>query len=784
LIQRSSQWNNLTYFQGFSGKMGVEQPSMTTEHNAVGGSNARIDTLEKVTGQTAYVEDMHMPGLLAIAVVRSPYHHARLLSIDPAAAEKCPGVVRVITHLDIPGLNGLEGYSRDEPVLTPTGDTLRQKGAPIALVVAETPVQAQAAARAVCIQVETLPHTFDVSAAVEPGAVAIYPSGNVLASEEVHWGDLDAELAGSDLILESCYETSSQEHSALERDATLAYVDPNGLLTVYGGTHEPHWQQGFIAQTLGIDPSRVRVILPPTGGSFGNRQDPWPLVAAGLAAYLVGRPVRLAYTRREVFDATPKRHPYTVRYRIGATASGRLTGYSARIDANTGGYDSAGYWIPNYAITSSGGAYTWRAVDAAARTVYTNAAKCGQFRGYGAPQSTFALECSLDEICQRIGLDPLEFRLQNALSQSGRTSLGYPAGESIGYPQVLETVRPYYREFIQEAEDFNAAHAGEPQRMAVGVSGMWYRFGKSGSLVIHAHAELAQDGHFVIYCSAPEYGQGIATVMVQLGADVLGVPRERIELVNADTLLTPDSGIQGGSRATYFVGSAVRAALDVLRMEIFGIAAEILDCAPAGLSLTDTQVCAWNNQGCSVSLAELAREFDRLGKPRRVIGTFDLTPLFPDEARPHHYAPLFVTGAQAAEVIVDLETGQARVSRVAAAHDVGRAVNPPGAVGQIQGAILMGIGSALREEYIPGASSGFMDYLLPIVCDVPRMDVALVEVPSFHGPLGAKGLGEAAIMPTAPAVINGLSRAIGARIRKIPATPERVLAAIVPADTR
>jgi CO/xanthine dehydrogenase Mo-binding subunit len=258
---------------------------------------------------------------------------------------------------------------------------------------------------------------------------------------------------------------------------------------------------------------------------------------------------------------------------------------------------------------------------------------------------------------------------------------------------------------------------------------------------------------------------------------VLGVPRERVELVNADTLLTPDSGIQGGSRATYFVGSAVRAALDALRTEIFGAAAEILDCAPDDLALMDGHIGARSAPGSLVSLAEIAREFDRLGKPRRVIGTFDLSPLFPDETRPN-YVPLFVTGAQAAEVIVDLETGQARVSRVAAAHDVGRAVNPPGAVGQIQGAILMGIGAALREEYIPGASSGFTDYLLPLVCDVPRMDVALVEVPSFHGPLGAKGLGEAAIMPTAPAVINGLSRAIGARIRKIPATPERVLAAI------
>ncbi len=750
---------------------------ITIEDRALGGSNTRIDILGKITGKTVYAEDIAMPQLLAVSVLRSPHHHARLLSVDGAAAGQMPGVVRVITAADVPGLNGLDGYSQDEPVLTPVGDSLRQKGAPIALVVAETRAQAQAAARAVQVEYELLPHTFDSSAALEPGATQIYPRGNILSSEQIRWGDAEAELAASDFVLDATYQTSFQEHSALERDATLGYLDPNGLLTVIGGTHEPHWQQGFIAQALGIDPAEVRVIVPPTGGSFGNRQDPWPLVAAGLAAYLTRRPVRLAYSRRETFDVTPKRHPYAVHYRIGVNFGGRLTAASVRIDANTGAYDSAGYWIPNYAVTSSGGAYLWQAVDAFARTVYTNAAKCGQFRGYGAPQSTFALECSLDEICQRLELDPLEFRVKNALPQEARSFLGFPVGESMGYLQVLEAIRPYYRQFQEEAAAYNAGQPAGNLRMGVGFSGMWYRFGKSGSLHIPSHAELAQDGHFIVYCSAPEYGQGIMTVMVQLAADLLGVARDRIELVNADTLLTPDSGIQGGSRATYFVGSAVRAALDVLRQEMFGTAAEALDCAPADLVLEDRQVRMRDVPGRAIALAELAREFDRMGKPRRVAGSFDLTPFFP-EKDPHAYVPIFVTGAQVAEVIVDLETGQARVPRIAAAHDVGAAINPPGATGQIQGAMMMGIGAALREEYVPGVTTGFADYLLPIVADTPRMDVVLVEVPSFHGPLGAKGLGEAAIMPTAPAVINGLSRAIGARIRRIPATPERVLAAI------
>ena len=237
---------------------------------------------------------------------------------------------------------------------------------------------------------------------MQPGAVQIYPAGNVLNTFTLAHGDLQAAWEASETFVETDYHTAFQEHSTLERETTLGYIDEQGRVTVIGGTHEPHWQQGFIAQTIGLTPEQVRVIVPPTGGSFGARQDPWPLVAAGLMAYLLRCPVRLAYSRTEVFDATPKRHPYDVKLKIGARADGSLTGIHVRINANTGGYDSAGYWIPNYAVTASGGPYRWQAVDAYAQTVYTNAAKCGQFRGFGTPQSVFALECTLDELAEKL----------------------------------------------------------------------------------------------------------------------------------------------------------------------------------------------------------------------------------------------------------------------------------------------------------------------------------------------------------------------------------------------
>jgi CO/xanthine dehydrogenase Mo-binding subunit len=501
------------------------------------------------------------------------------------------------------------------------------------------------------------------------------------------------------------------------------------------------------------------------------------LVAAGLSTYLLRLPVRLAYSRREAFDATPKRHAYCVNLKIGATTHGSLTGIQARIDANTGGYDSAGYWIPNYAVTASGGAYQWQAVDAYARAVFTNAGKCGQFRGFGTPQSVYALECTLDELSQRLGADPLELRLKNCLQQNAISFLGYPIAESLGYTEVLNSIRPRYQEFIAESREFNRQQADGTYSMGVGLAGMWYRFGKSGDLRIETHSELASDGHFVIYCSAPDYGQGISTVMVQLAADSLGIPRHCIELVNADTALTPDSNVQGASRATYFIGSSVRNATANLKREIFAVTAEMVDHDPSDLILEANCVSVRNNPGCSVSLEAVAEEFDRLGKARRVVGLFDLSPQFPKQTRPE-YLPLITTGAQAVQLVVDLLTGLVQVKRIVASHDVGRTINPSDAIGQIQGAIMMGLGSALSEEYLPGVTTGFTDYILPNVNAMPDIEVLLVEVPSYYGPLGAKGLGEAAILPTAPAIVNAISRAIERRIRRIPAIPERVLAGI------
>ncbi|MGC9333543.1 MAG: xanthine dehydrogenase family protein molybdopterin-binding subunit, partial [Anaerolineae bacterium] len=385
-------------------------------------------------------------------------------------------------------------------------------------------------------------------------------------------------------------------------------------------------------------------------------------------------------------------------------------------------------------------------------------------------------ESALDELADQLGIDPLELRLRNAIDDDTVTCLGYPVAETIGYRECLEAIRPRYEAALSATRGWNES-APRGYRRGVGLAGMWYRFGKPGPITCEAEAELDLDGTLRCFCSAPDYGQGTSTVMAQLAAEALGVPRDGLCLVNADTALTPDSGIQGASRSTYWVGGAVVQAVTRLRDLIVATAAEMLDQSPESLSLTAEVVLG--SGGAVLPLREIAREMERIGQSQRVKGVFapQLGPESKGDSRPE-FLPFFVTAVHMAEVEVCLDTGQVRVLRVVAAHDVGRVINPQGVQAQIEGAVVMSMGAAMMEEYIPGVTTGFSNYYLPTIRSMPEIEVIAVEVPSRWGPQGAKGLGEAATLATAPAILNSIYNAAGARVRRLPATPERVLAAI------
>ena len=745
--------------------------------NPIGGDDTRLDARDKVMGKAHYVQDMDLPGMVFAKVLRSPHHHAKIKSLKIDDAASIPGVLRIVTAKEIPGENGFSVYSQDEPILVPVGDTAKMKGAPIALIVAQCEAIADLALSKIEVEYQVLPHTFEASEAISEKNAPIYANGNVLNIFGVENNKIENAFEASDVLLEAEYLTSFQEHAALERESALGYIDEEGIVTIFSGTHEPHWQQEWIANAVGQPSAVVRFITPPIGGSFGGKQDPWPHIVVGILTFLVQRPVCLVFSRIESFIASPKRHPYRLNYKIGATNEGVLTSIRARIDCNTGGYDGDGYHIPEYATVASGGIYRWQGVDIEAKSIYTNGPKCGQFRGFGTPQSTFALECMLDEMVQSLGQDPIAFRLNNAISQEEDSFLGYPVVETLGYAEVLATLKPYYEKFDREVNEYNLNAGTAPCRKGVGVAGMWYRYGKSGSLRVEAQAELTLDGEFRFFCSAPDYGQGISTVMAQIGAEALGVHRGMVHLVNADTGLVPDSGVQGASRATYWVGNAVMQAANTLKDNMFGVAAEMIDCNPTVLTLIKNEVVSTEDSCKRVSLKEVAREYEQLGIPRKITDAYDPVPLFPPDNL-SRYTPHFATAAHLAEVEVDLQTGMVRVTRYVAVHDVGKVINLAGAEGQVEGSILMGIGSALKEEYIPGQTTGFSNYILPMIDDMPDIKTIFVEVPSRDGPFGAKGLGETAMLPSTPAIINAVSRAIGTRIRHIPAVPERILKAV------
>jgi CO/xanthine dehydrogenase Mo-binding subunit/aerobic-type carbon monoxide dehydrogenase small subunit (CoxS/CutS family) len=746
-------------------------------------NDARHDGWQRVSGATRFVEDIALPGLLHVAVVRSPHFHARVLDIDITLACSTPDVIRALTAADIPGENGLGGYSVGEPLLVPAGGEVRMRGDPLALVIASDAVSAREGAARVRADYEVLPHALEPPRDI-PGSGA--PAGDgILAESSFQTGDADAALRAADVRVSAAYEIASQAHMGLEREAALAYVDEGGILTVVGGTHEPHWARGYLARILGLPLVGVRVIAPPVGGSFGARQDVTPLALAALCAYHVRRPVRLAYSRREVMEAAPKRHAYRAAIEVSARrgeAGGppRLSGLATDMVANTGAHDSGGRYIAEYAVTASGGAYRWDAIRSRARVLYTNAAKAGQFRGFGTPQPVLALECALDELCERLDADPLEFRLNNIIAPGEPLFLGCPPGETLGYRECLEAVRPDYKEMMERARAFNADPRNAGLRRGVGIAGMMYRFGKFGAPRSRAEVELGLDGRITLYTSAADYGQGIETAFLRLASQTLGVERAALDLVNADTLRTPDGDVAGASRAAYWVGSSLVDACRRLKQAMLDAAAEMLDAPPTTLEFREvgSAVEVRGDPARSLSFAEIAGEMANLGQPLRLMGQLDLSAQFRDHAD-SGYLPLFLTGAHVAEVEVDMASGQARCLRVSAAHDVGRVINPRDAIGQIEGGVMMGVGSALMEEYVSGQTLGLSTYHIPTATSAPEIRTHLIEVAGRYAAFGIKGLGEATFLPTPPAILNAISRAIGVRIRRTPATGEYILAAIL-----
>lgn len=715
----------------------------------VGDRLTRVDGIAKASGDERFGADDRPADALAVRAIRSPHDRARFTLGDLGAFVAAhAGIELVLTAGDLPGQNryGIYPTGKDQPVLA-AGEVRHRGEAVLALVGEEAAVMAIDPAD-LPIAWEPLPPTGSMDAALEPGSPIVHDHapGNVLIRGRVARGDVDAALTAAAATASVEVETTFLEHAAIEPEAGIARR-VGDRLELFVSTQTPYMDRDEVALVMGLRPDQVRIVPSACGGGFGGKLDlgVQPLIA--LAAWRTGRPVRAVWTRPESMAASPKRHPSRIRATFGADAAGRLVGVRFDGDFDTGAYASWGPTVANRVPVHATGPYAVPAVLATTRAVHTNGPVAGAFRGFGVPQAAIAHEAAMDALAASLGIDPLEIRFRNALRAGDTTATGQVLTASVGMAACLEALRPRWTSLRAEADAANAlaSESGSPLRRGVGIGAMWYGIGNT-SLPNPSTIEIAvePDGRLTLYCGAVDIGQGASTVLVQIAAETLGVPASAIRLVSADTDLTADAGKSSASRQTFVSGNATRlAALDLLAQ------------------------CRGSVTGGDTTGARI------VGR-----GTYDprTTPLDGDgQGVPYE---TYAFGAQLAAVEVDIELGTTRVLRIVAAHDVGRAINPTLAEGQIHGGIAQGLGMALMEAYVPGRTENLHDYLIPTIGDVPDIEVILIEDPEPSGPYGAKGVGEPALVPTAPAILGAIESATGVRITTLPASPDRVLAAI------
>lgn len=736
----------------------------------VGVEIPKVDALEKVLGLARYGADLSVRDPVHLKVVRSVKPHAKILKIQLDEALKIEGVERIFTARDIPGKNLIGIIAKDQPVLAT--DRIRCLGDPIALVAARTEEAAEKAAQRVTVLYEDLPVITNPEEALEPYAPLIHEKGNLLLEFHVVKGDVQAGFKQADVVVEETYTTTWIDHAYLEPDAGVAYVEEEGRITVICPTQNVHYDQKEVASVLGLPLERVRIIQSETGGAFGGRLDVTIQCLLALAAFHLKRPVRMVYSREEAFQVISKRHPLKIHYKSGAKKDGKLTAVEVHILGDTGAYASYGTTVAIRSAVHATGPYQVPHVKVKSQMVYTNNPWSGAMRGFGVPQVAFAHESQMDLLAKALKIDPIEMRLKNVLTAGTETATGQTLVASVGIGETLRRVKEWEDKAVS-GKDPERPHI----RKGIGVGSMWYGIGNTGiPNPSTAQAEIGLDGRVRLFTGVADIGQGSDTILLQIASEALGLPLADISLIRADTSLTTDAGATSASRQTYISGNAVLNAIKMLKQNLLSEASHLLDENEKELFLEDGKV-KHVKKGCiSIPIVEVAK---RSGKTLRGEGYFDpeTTKLDPKTGQGAPYAT-YAFATHLAEVEVDTGTGRVKVNRVIASHDVGKAINPKNVIGQIMGGVAMGVGMALMEEYVPEKTVSFVNYLIPTVKDVPEVVPVIVEDQEPSGPFGAKGVGEPALIPTAPAILNAIADAIGERIYDLPASLERVLEAI------
>ena len=762
---------------------------MTALAGAVGQPLAQLEGDEKVAGRALYIADLHRTGVLHGALVQSPHAHALIRGYDVAAARALPGVCAVVTGADLDPKHRMGAFVKDEPAFA--HGKVRYVGEIVAAVAADTEVIARAAARLVRVDYEVLPSVVDPAAALEPGAplvhdnaasyIKVFDAGtkdNVCSRTEFRTGDADAAWSQCDVVVENTYTTQAQAHLSLEPCGALAEIDAAGRVTLWSANQSVFRVQASVCESLGLPMTKLRCLTPRVGAGFGNKMEAHVQPAVVLLAMKTGRSVKLILSREEDFETVRARHPFRIRVKTGATADGTLVAREIELLLDGGAYGDDSPGVLGYALLMQCGPYRIPHVLAHGRVAYTNKLRFGAFRGFGVPQVTFATESQLDEIAARVGIDPIALRRKNMLVP-GDPWFGGQAIRSNGLAECVDTVE---RESGWK-ERPKAMRRGRGVALSAHVSGLL----ASGAIV-----RMLEDGSILLNTGAVDIGQGSNTVLTQICAESLKVPVDQVAIASPDTDGSPYNWGTTASRVTYVAGRSVVGAAAEVEKKLKEHAGEMLECSIDDLELLPGgRVAIKGVEDRAVTFAQISgRAHWAAGGP--IIGThswvFDQKTFDPKRAvalgLPFAAIGIFSFNAVVAEVEVDEATGKVRVVGAWSACDIGRAINPLMASGQVEGAFVQGMGFALTEEMVWDgarlANPSLMDYKIPTFAELPEtLRAYLIESDEPSGPFGAKSVGELGINGVAAAIANAVADATGLRLRDLPLTGERVLRGLI-----
>lgn len=737
---------------------------------AVGKNMIRVDAYSKVTGKALYPQDIYMDNMLFAKTLRSKYPHANI-KIDTADAEKVDGIVRIFTYKDIP-FNKHGVVFKDHDVFA--CEKVRRIGDPIAFIVGTSEKTCIEGMNKIKVDYKILEGVFDPIEGMKEDAPKIHGDSNILYNFKLRTGDIEEGFKNSDIIVENTYTTHMVEHVFLQPEACLSYLEDDGTVVIVIATQYPHYDREEIAQTLKIDEKKIKIINTNVGGAFGGREDISMQIHMALAALTLKQPIKTIFSREESFLGHSKRHPFIMKYRTGVDKEGYLQAMEAEIISDSGAYASWATNVLRKGGVHSTGPYHIPNVKVDGYSVYTNNPYAGAMRGFGATQVPVAHEQQMDILAEKLGISPMEIRMKNIFKQGSTTATGQVLLESVPGSKCLESLMPYMEEYKRLKDPSKNIGVG------LGLSFYGTGYGNGFPDVSRTQVKLHENGRIGIYVGATEVGQGAKTVLVQIGAETLGIPPEDIDFICEDTSIMPDSGTSAASRQTYNTGNAVKIACEDFIKNLKEVAKKELGLnTSVGLIIENGEVVLSIFPQKRISLKELSNKYSF-----RVEGFGEFiaqtTKLDPETGQGAPYWP-YTFSACVVALEVDTKSGRVELLKTAFAQDAGKAINPTLVEGQIDGGVSMSLGFTLFEDLklVKGEmkNNKFSKYLIPTAMDMIDIDRIIVEDPESTAPYGAKGVGEPVTIPFAPAVLNAIYDATGVRITELPATPEKLVKA-------